>query len=223
MDSSDIPQKQCSTCPHSYPATPEFFDRDRSKKDGLHTTCKVCGKARCKAYQETHKEQVRENKRLYRDAHKEETAARLRQWQQGERYKVYQKHYQQEHQEEIHRQNHKRYLLRQEVLQERSRQYGKTEQGRLASKVHKHRRKAQKLASQGSHTPRQLQEQLKRQKSHCYYCKAKLSKVWHPDHIVPLSKGGTNDISNIVIACPTCNLRKGAKLPHEWHRGGRLL
>jgi 5-methylcytosine-specific restriction endonuclease McrA len=40
---------------------------------------------------------------------------------------------------------------------------------------------------------------------------------------VPVSRGGSNDISNIVLACPSCNLQKGTRLPHEWPEGGRLL
>jgi len=35
------------------------------------------------------------------------------------------------------------------------------------------------------------------------------------DHIVPLSRGGTNDWSNVVTACSTCNTRKGNRLPEE--------
>lgn len=42
------------------------------------------------------------------------------------------------------------------------------------------------------------------------------------DHVVPLSRGGADDAENIVISCPTCNLHKHNKLPHEWLEGNRL-
>lgn len=29
------------------------------------------------------------------------------------------------------------------------------------------------------------------------------------DHVQPLSRGGSNDISNAVLCCPTCNHKKG--------------
>ncbi|MGD2135748.1 MAG: HNH endonuclease [Gemmatimonadales bacterium] len=35
------------------------------------------------------------------------------------------------------------------------------------------------------------------------------------DHLVPLSRGGTNDWGNVVTACSTCNTRKGNRLPTE--------
>ena len=35
------------------------------------------------------------------------------------------------------------------------------------------------------------------------------------DHIVPISRGGTNDWTNVVTACSTCNTRKGNRLPEE--------
>jgi len=35
------------------------------------------------------------------------------------------------------------------------------------------------------------------------------------DHLVPLSRGGDNDWTNVVTACSTCNTRKGNYLPAE--------
>lgn len=46
----------------------------------------------------------------------------------------------------------------------------------------------------------------------CVYCKCDISNKYHVDHIVPLAKGGKHQPSNIQILCPTCNVRKGAKL-----------
>lgn len=43
----------------------------------------------------------------------------------------------------------------------------------------------------------------------CQYCGAKAPSVeLHVDHIVPVSKGGTSDMSNLVTACAECNLGK---------------
>lgn len=36
------------------------------------------------------------------------------------------------------------------------------------------------------------------------------------DHIVPLSRGGTHDRSNLQCLCKSCNSSKGAKLMSEW-------
>lgn len=43
----------------------------------------------------------------------------------------------------------------------------------------------------------------------CQYCGAKPPEaILHIDHIVPWSKGGTNDMSNLITACSLCNLGK---------------
>jgi hypothetical protein len=39
------------------------------------------------------------------------------------------------------------------------------------------------------------------------------AEVGHVDHIIPLARGGTNDITNFQALCPKCNLSKGVKLP----------
>jgi len=48
----------------------------------------------------------------------------------------------------------------------------------------------------------------------CVYC-GKPHKNLTPDHVVPLARGGSNVIGNIVPACSACNQRKGARTPEE--------
>jgi 5-methylcytosine-specific restriction endonuclease McrA len=46
----------------------------------------------------------------------------------------------------------------------------------------------------------------------CVYCKLALDKkALTIDHKIPLSKGGTNWLANLVPACKPCNSRKAAK------------
>ena len=61
------------------------------------------------------------------------------------------------------------------------------------------------------------QEVLIRDNFTCRYCGEKYDKM-HVDHVIPCSRGGTNDVSNLVTACPSCNLSKNAKLEGEWLR-----
>jgi hypothetical protein len=52
-------------------------------------------------------------------------------------------------------------------------------------------------------------EVFKRDSFKCVYCgRSAPDVVLHVDHIVPASKGGTNEITNLVTACADCNLGK---------------
>lgn len=59
---------------------------------------------------------------------------------------------------------------------------------------------------------------LQRDAERCGYCTARARTV---DHIVPVSRGGTNSWLNTVASCGPCNNRKGARTPAE--AGMRLL
>jgi uncharacterized protein YdaU (DUF1376 family) len=49
----------------------------------------------------------------------------------------------------------------------------------------------------------------------CTYCKLR-SKNLECDHIIPVSRGGSNDDSNLTTACRKCNRRKSNKLISEF-------
>jgi len=89
----------------------------------------------------------------------------------------------------------------------------------------RHLRRARLRGAEGSHTGEQLQELLVKQKFKCACgCKQSIKTKYHVDHNVPLALGGSNDILNIQLLHPICNLKKGALHPIEWaQRMGRLL
>lgn len=47
----------------------------------------------------------------------------------------------------------------------------------------------------------------------CYYCGKRRKGKLTQDHIVPLSKGGSHTVQNVIAACHSCNSRKGTRKP----------
>lgn len=55
-------------------------------------------------------------------------------------------------------------------------------------------------------------EVFKRDSFTCQYCGDEAPQVvLHVDHINPVSKGGDNDITNLITSCAPCNFGKGAR------------
>ena len=76
------------------------------------------------------------------------------------------------------------------------------------------------------HVPRRFRRQVTntflfaRDRYRCQYCGRHIAEL-RPresltrDHLIPLSRGGTNEWTNVVAACSPCNTRKGNRLPEE--------
>jgi hypothetical protein len=63
---------------------------------------------------------------------------------------------------------------------------------------------------------RERYETLRRCEFACFYCGAKVPDVTlQIDHVVPVSRGGTNDGWNLVAACAECNMGKLDGTPLE--------
>lgn len=55
------------------------------------------------------------------------------------------------------------------------------------------------------------------QRGICAYCHFAFSLFqWTIDHIIPLSRGGTNKRKNIVGCCKRCNEKKADRLPNQF-------
>lgn len=60
------------------------------------------------------------------------------------------------------------------------------------------------------------EEMSKLYASACTYCGS--SDNITIDHVIPLSRGGSHSVSNLVSACAKCNMSKGAKTVMEWKK-----
>lgn len=86
-----------------------------------------------------------------------------------------------------------------------------------------HKRRARALAASGEHTAADVRDIGRLQKWKCAICRCSLKGGKHVDHIVPLTKGGSNDRTNLQLLCPTCNVRKHAKDPIDYMQSRGFL
>ena len=69
--------------------------------------------------------------------------------------------------------------------------------------------RARKLKAEGSYSFQQWEELKKKYNYMCLCCKQQEPFIkLTADHIIPLTKGGSNDIGNIQPLCRSCNGRK---------------
>lgn len=73
-----------------------------------------------------------------------------------------------------------------------------------------------KKFAEGTHSFEEW-DNLKKEKNYtCLHCRKKEPEIkLTEDHIIPLSKGGPDYISNIQPLCKSCNCKKHAKMPIE--------
>lgn len=188
MNNDSIPQKRCTNCNIEYLATAEFFYKDTSYKLGLRASCRNCDRAKAKIYAELHVQERREVSRKWSQDNPNQKRLNRRNWQRSHP----------------------------EYNRSRMKQWHKKHPEDARQRVHK--RKSILACASGSHTKEDIQFKYDQQLGLCAYCGCELDEKYHVDHIRPLSRGGSNDASNLAIACPHCNTSKGNKLLSEWRR-----
>jgi 5-methylcytosine-specific restriction endonuclease McrA len=195
------PTKTCSVC--GITKSSDEFHKSTGRPDGLHPKCKMCRNPQEKNWRDVHPKNVQTRNRKWRSAHVDQARAATR------------KHYAKNRPSMLLRA--KAYALahpdKQQASTQRRMANGYFRKWRLANpgKVRDYARRyrALKRNSPGEFTEEQFRRLCAFYGNVCVKCG--LGGVLEPDHVVPISKGGSNDIGNIQPLCRNCNRTKSDK------------
>jgi 5-methylcytosine-specific restriction endonuclease McrA len=158
-----------------------------------------------KNYRDTHKKQISNHWKKYYQKNKQILKIRSKKYkdEHREHYKLYNKKWYIEHRKERREYNKKWELMN----KEHRKRYMKLNKEKYSSNCS--RRRTRLLRAEGSHTIGEW-DLLKKQYGYtCPSCYKKEPKIkLTEDHIIPLSKGGSNYIDNIQPLCRSCNSSK---------------
>jgi 5-methylcytosine-specific restriction endonuclease McrA len=223
-----VSAKTCNKCGETKSLN-EYY-RDNKNGDGIRSRCKRCVRETSRLWRERNIEHDRERSKEYSRRYREANINKVRKAQRAPASREYQREYQRRRYEAnreaiIQRTRQYRETNREMVLarqrryrqanpdkaRESQRRYAKGNPDQILTKAH--RQRARKRNAEGSHTAQEWLEVVWKQGFACATCRE--IKPLTRDHIIPLSKGGSNYISNIQGLCASCNSSKGAKMPDE--------
>lgn len=195
--------------------------------DGYKSRCKTCFNAQKRAERAVKSEKYKETARKYVEANREHirNLKRKHQSENPERYDEALRKYREAHQEVINARARER---RQKDL-EHYREIGRNSYERHAEERRKYsldyykrfpeksvaatnRRRALKHAVEGSHTEEEWQDLKAFYDFKCLKCGKREPDIkLTRDHVIPLTEGGSDDISNIQPLCAPCNSKKNSR------------
>jgi len=212
--------KHCTRCKEWKPIT-EFHIGSRNRGSKPRSTCKVCRKevrqANAQKINEQGREYYKANSsrrkavgRAYREANPDRVKEANRQYVEHNREKVRenQRRWREANVEYLREWQHTYRATNAIKYKEYYRCYRIANPDKEVSK--RHTRRARLKAAHGEFSQSEWRNLCNFYQNTCLRCGVKDVSLT-PDHIVPLSCGGSNKIENIQPLCLNCNLKKGTK------------
>lgn len=145
-------------------------------------------KARCKECDKKYREKNKDKMKEYNKNYYENNADKIKEYRENNKDKI--------------KESRKKYL----------------ENNKDKIKGYIHKRRSLKLGNGGSYTKAQWLDTLEYFDYKCAYTGECIKHNCHVEHIVPLSKGGTSYIWNLVPSTASANLSKQNRDMEEWYR-----
>lgn len=211
--------KTCLKCGFEFPFTVEFF---LSNGDKPYRHCKVCASKERKERRNTNEYRIRqkEYQKKWRHEHPEQAKAICKRYVENHRDRVreFKNRWNRLHPEKARSRAKEWYYDNHEYALDYRREHGieQRTKNRLYYRIALINRRAKIKEIGGEHSKEEISALFTSQGGKCKYCGCDISKNFHIDHFIPISKGGRNSIDNLVLSCPPCNLSKGSKLYSDW-------
>lgn len=200
------------------------FDKNKKCRDGHLATCKACRRDYSRSYYEAHADKIRNRVKEWRLSNPDRCKENAEKWAENNKEKVAEikRQWRERNREKENAKAVERRKLDPSARRAANIKYYKANRERYRTYL-RNRRAAMRKAP-GLHSHKDIEDLLRLQRGMCANCGERLNGKHDVDHIYPISKGGSNDPSNLQLLCGTCNRSKGAKDPIEFaQRSGKLL
>ena len=185
-------KKRCVACKSIKSLTE--FGKVKVSNDKHNRYCKVCNAAKSKEYRYKYPERDKGYKHNHYQKHREQYKKNTIEWRKKntKRYTELNREYHEKNRERLNKQS----CLWAKRNPEKTVQYAQ-------------KRRALKLRAEGSFSANEFKELCEKYNNLCLCCKEEQKLT--ADHVIALTKGGSNYISNIQPLCRPCNSSKGVK------------
>jgi 5-methylcytosine-specific restriction endonuclease McrA len=225
--SSDGHHRICKECDKK--RAKQYRERNREKvlekgRQRYHENADFY-KQQFREYHKNNADEIKKRKRMHYKENKESIGEKIKvnYEENKERFLAYAKKYRTEHKEKVKRQSRDYYSRNKEKLKQSRKEWYYSENGREKHFQYNLKRRSYKNHVRFYGIKRK--EILNRDNWTCQNCGCKVhdrtTGDWntpdkaHIDHIIPISKGGHSEPSNLQILCRTCNLSKHSKVEKQ--------